>query len=82
MSYSALTELGEDPICPACKKGIVAGDVIALVLVTKASNVEDYNVENELALASVTADMDWTDQVAFHLSCVKRVAAGMLEELG
>jgi hypothetical protein len=82
MSYSALTELGEDPICPACKKEITDGDTIALILVTKAKVVESYNEENELAPLTFTADLDWTDEVAFHLDCVKKAAAGILGRLG
>lgn len=79
MSYSALTDLGVEPICSICQKEIVDGDPIALILVTKAAIVEDYNVENELEPTSVSADIDWKDQAAFHLECMKRASAHFLE---
>jgi hypothetical protein len=69
VSYSALTEI--DSICPACRKPIEDGQSVALVLLTKARIVEDYNEENDLAPNTVTTEFDWTDQVAFHKDCMK-----------
>jgi hypothetical protein len=79
MSYSALTEIGTDPICPACTKPIVDGEDIVVALVTKASLVPGYSEENGADPRTVYADMDWTDQIAFHLTCLQQSATHFLE---
>ncbi len=68
MSYTALTELGKWSICPICNREIRDGSII-VALTTSANVVDWYNKELEMEEGTVTADMDWTDQHAFHTSC-------------
>jgi len=80
MSYSALTEIGIRPLCPGCGKEMKDGEDIVLVLVTKAVVDPSYNEENDLPVDSLTADFDWSEEIAGHMACFQKSLKWALRE--